>query len=103
MLSKQQIEAVVLESFVTLNKEKQEGQKIPVSNETVLLGSGSPLDSLDFVVIITDIEDQLFALTGEVIPLGTDLKAFQEGNPFRTVATLRRHIEKIIETGSSND
>ena len=103
MLSKQQIENLVLKSLVTLNEEKQEGQKIPVSDETILLGTGALLDSLDFVLIVTDIEEQLHALTGRVIPLGTDVQAFQEGNPFRTVAMLRGHIETILDAGQSND
>ena len=98
MLSEQQIENVVLGSLMTLNNEKQEGQKIPVSNETILLGSGTLLDSLDFILIITDIEEQLNVLTGQDVPLAVDLQAFEDDNPFRSVATLRNHIGIILET-----
>jgi acyl carrier protein len=98
MVSEQQIENVVLESLAKLNTEKQEGQKIPVSDETILLGSGTLLDSLDFIVIITDIEEQLNILTGREYPLTVDLQAFDEDNPFRTVATLRKHIGIILDS-----
>ena len=102
MLSEQQIESVVLGSLVTLNNEKREGNKIPVSDETILLGSGTLLDSLDFIVIVTDIEEQLNALIGQEIPLAVDLQALEVDNPFRTVATLRNHIGALLQTTQAN-
>ena len=102
MLTEQEIENVVLGSLVTLNTEKQEGHKIPVSDETILLGTGTLLDSLDFIVIITDIEQQLRVLVGREIQLSVDVQAFEKDNHFRTVATLRDHIGGILETGLAN-
>lgn len=102
MLSAQQIEDLLRDSLISLNEEKPEGRKIPVSNDTVLLGGGTLLDSLDFVVIITDIEERLHALTGREIPLGADLQAFDEDNSFRTVATLGKHITIILQSEQSN-
>ena len=93
MLTSAQIKDLLRDSLVRLNEEKAEGQKIPISDATVLLGTGTLLDSLDFVAIVTDIEDQLHALAGQAIPLGTDMQAFDDDNPFRTVATLEKHIE----------
>jgi len=103
MLTTDQVRGVLRDSLIKLNEEKPEGHKIPVSDDTVLLGTGTLLDSLDFVVIVTDIEEQLHALTGRVIPLATDLQAFEEENPFRTVETLREHIETILNNAQSND
>jgi acyl carrier protein len=103
MLTSAQIKDVLRDSLVRLNEEKAEGQKIPISDATVLLGTGTLLDSLDFVVIVTDIEDQLQALTGQVIPLGTDMQAFDDSNPFRTVATLKEHIGMLLSSGNPND
>ena len=56
MLTTQQVKDLVLDSIVAVNEEKQGGEQIPVSPETVLLGSGSPLDSLDFILLVTNIE-----------------------------------------------
>jgi len=102
MLTTAQIKDLLRDSLVKLNEEKAEGQKIPISDETVLLGTGTLLDSLDFVVIVTDLEEQLHALTGQMIPLGTDMQAFDDNNPFRTVATLEEYIGMLLSSRTPN-
>ena len=102
MLTNEQIKGLLRDSLVRLNDEKAEGQKIPIADDTVLLGTGTVLDSLDFVEIVTEIEEQLHALTGKAIPLGTDMQAFDDDNPFRTIATLEAHIAILLNSESSN-
>lgn len=99
MLSKQDVSNLVQESLKGLNQEKEEGNKIPVANDTVILGSGTLLDSLDFIVIITDIEERLFASTGQSIQLVVDLDSPEESNPFRNVDTLSEHITEMLKPG----
>ena len=98
MLTQQEIEDVVRDSLVTLNEEKEEGEQIPIADETVLFGVGAMLKSLDFVLIVTAIEERLYDLTGREIEIGKDLQTIEEDNPFRTVATLRGHIARILES-----
>ena len=92
MLTTQQVNDLVLESIVAVNEEKQGGEQIPVSPDTILLGSGSPLDSLDFILLVTNIEERLHSKTGREVELSSDLQSFEEYNPFRTVTTLCEHI-----------
>ena len=99
MLSKQQASDLVLESLVALNQEKEEGAKIPVSSDTVLLGTGTDLDSLDLIFVITNIEDRLYALANREIQLAADAKVFEGDDPFRTVASLGDHIAAIMQSG----
>lgn len=103
MLPMQQIKDLVRESLITLNEEKKEDQKIPVCDDTVLLGSGTLLDSLDFIVLVTNIEERLHTLTGREIQLVADLPSSQEDNPFRTIGTLSRHIATIMQSEQSGD
>ena len=99
MLSKQQASDLVLESLVALNLEKDEGEKIPVAADTVLLGMGAGLDSLDLIFVITNIEDRLYDLEHREIQLAGDSKAFEGKHPFRTVTTLGEHIAAILKSG----
>lgn len=99
MLTKQQANDLVLESLVALNEEKEDDEKIPVSTDTVLLGMGTGLDSLDLIFVITNIEDRLYDLAKREIQLATDAQAFEGDHPFRTVATLGEHIAAIMHSG----
>ena len=103
MLSMQQIRGIVNDSLNAINEEKAEGSKIPISDDTVLLGTGTLLDSLDFVLLVTNVEEGLQNLTGQEVAIGADLQSFEEENPFRTVATLSNHIETILQLGQSNE
>lgn len=98
MLSKQQVKDLVRDSLIALNVEKKDDQKIPVSDDTILLGRGTLLDSLDLVFVVTDIEERLHALTGQEIQLATDLQSFDEDHPFRTAATLSEHIATVLQS-----
>ena len=95
MLTIQQAKELVLQSLAALNEEKEAGEKIPVSVDTVLMGIGTPLDSLDLIFLITNIEDRLFAIADREIQLAADSQAFEGNHPFRTVTTLSEHIAAI--------
>lgn len=101
MLSKQDVSVLVQESLKGLNEEKEDNKKIPVSEDTVLLGTGTLLDSLDFIVIITDIEERIFAATGQDYQLSMDLDSPEESNPFRNIGTLSEHIAAELKSGTS--
>ena len=98
MLSKQQASDLVLESLVALNLEKEESEKIPVSIDTVLLGTGTSLDSLDLIFVITNIEDRLYDLADQEIQLAAETNVFDGDRPFRTVETLGDHIVTLMES-----
>lgn len=98
MLSKQQASDLILESLVALNQEKEENSKIPVAYDTVLLGKGSELDSLDLIFVITNIEDRLHDLANREIQLAGEANVFDGDHPFRTVETLGEHIAVLLES-----
>lgn len=54
-----QIRHIVYEALNELNKYRSSHEPLNVCDELVLFGAGSPLDSLDLVSIITDIEEKL--------------------------------------------
>ena len=101
-LSKRQIENLVLGSLRLLNEEKQDDKKIPVASGTVLLGTGTQLDSLDFVVVITDIEERLQNAIGSEFELAVEMQSEDGSNPFRSVESLCEHIAAILEQESAS-
>ena len=99
MLSEQQAKELVRDSLVAINEEKKGGDPIPIGEDTVLLGSGSVLDSLDFILVISNVEDRVFALTNKQLQLVSGIESFDGDHPFRTATTLAAHIMSILETG----
>jgi len=97
MVTKQEISALIQESIKALNEEKAEDKKIPVSDDTRLLGSGTLMDSLDFIVVITSIEERVLASTGQNVELDVDLDTPEESNPYRDVGTLSAHIATMLD------
>ena len=98
MLTQQQISEVVRDSLVAVNDEKPADDRFTVNEETVLLGSGSALDSLDFILVVSNVEDRLLSLTGKQYQLVSGMEAFDGDHPFRTASTLSAHIMSVLGT-----
>ena len=92
MLSADQVKEIILESLGALNEEKKPDELIRVAHDTVLLGRGSMLDSLDFILLVTNVEERLHAAAGRDIEVVAPFESFEEQNPFRSVTTLSEHI-----------
>jgi acyl carrier protein len=98
MLTKEDVQNIIRDSIVAINEEKQGGEQIPVAEDTVLMGSGTVLDSLDFILLVTNIEERLYASIKQQIQLVHDMGAFDNNNPFRTADSLSDHIISVIGT-----
>lgn len=69
---------------------------VTVTAETVILGSGTALDSLGFVTFISDLEERVSAATGqEHYLILTDIHDSNAGQSFLSAGTLAQYIEKI--------
>jgi hypothetical protein len=70
------------------------------SRETVILGSGSELDSISFVTFITEVEDRVQSETGEEFYLVlNEIDAFNINNPNLTIGGLSDYISATIKEG----
>jgi acyl carrier protein len=71
-------------------------ERIQVTEDTRLLGSGSSLDSIGFVTFITDLEERLTTEAKRDVPLlFNELHEFNAGNPHLSAGVLARYIESI--------
>jgi len=71
-------------------------QEVNLNGGTVLLGTGSPLDSIALVTFVTDLEDRLSRETNqEVFLVFSDFHEFNADNPFLSVGTFARYIVNL--------
>jgi hypothetical protein len=86
------------ESFDSLLRSEILEAAIVVTSDTVILGTGSFLNSLGFVTFISDMEERVSAVTGqEQYLVLTEIHEFNADQAFLSAGTLARYIEKITE------
>ena len=84
------------ESFDSMQRSGMLDEAIVVDSDTVILGSGSPLDSLGFVTFISDLEERLSAETDQEHYLAlTEIHEFNAEQAFPSAGTLTQYVEKI--------
>lgn len=67
-------------------------KQLTFAPETPLFGQGSPLDSLDLVLFLVEVEGLLAERFGLERPLSDDRAMSQQRSPFRTMETLAEYI-----------
>lgn len=86
------------ESFDSMKRSGMIEDDIVVNFDTVILGSGSSLDSLGFVTFISDLEERVSAETDqEHYLILADIHEFNAEQTFLSAGTLAQYIAKITE------
>lgn len=84
------------ESFDSMQRSGMLDDAVVVGPDTVILGSGSALDSLGFVTFISDMEERVSAETDqEHYLILTEIHEFNAEQTFLSAGTLAQYIEKI--------
>jgi hypothetical protein len=89
---------LIQDSFDSMQRSGMLDNLVVTNSETVILGAGSPLDSLGFVTFISDMEERISAATGHDHYL--DLAEIQEFNIDQSIlsaGTLAQYITEIAE------
>ena len=74
-------------------------EELALQEGSALIGPGAVLDSIAFVTLFTDLEEQLSEQTGkEIYLLIDDVHAFNPEDTFLTVGVLADYIEHLLET-----
>lgn len=96
MVSKEKAIQLMQNSVNSLQRIGMLEQEVNLNGGTVLLGTGSPLDSIALVTFVTDLEDRLSRETNqEVFLVFSDIHEFNADNPFLSVDTLARYIVNL--------
>ena len=91
MLEKEQILEIIYKAIEDLNEENHQHQ-LEKSDNVILLGKGSQLDSIGFVSLISYIEDYIEEEADIVVTLVNEKSIAIEPSPFRTIDTLTKYI-----------
>ena len=84
------------ETFDSMQRSGMLEEAVVIESDTVILGSGSPLDSLGFVTFISDLEERLSAETDQEHYLVlTEIHEFNTEQAFLSAGTLAQYVEKI--------
>jgi acyl carrier protein len=96
MLEKDAIVGLLRESIDSLRRSGIIEADIDVQPQTVLLGSGSSLDSMGFVTFVTDVEERLNRETGKDLYIVlTELEELYPGASELTASMFADYLVKL--------
>jgi len=87
---------IIQETLDSLTNSGMISEKITVDQSTVILGKGSPLDSITFVTFITDLEERLSEKTAKDCYFVIDeIGAFDINNPYLSVEAVANYMVNL--------
>ena len=98
MISQEYALQLIQNSFSSLRRSGLLEQDVVVQADTVLLGTGSPLDSMAFVTFWMDLEDRLNRETDHesyLVLVLNEIHEFNTDNAYLTADTLARYMVKL--------
>jgi acyl carrier protein len=78
-----------------LNPQLKDGKRLEASEETILFGEGSRLDSLDLVNLIMAVEQHIAELSGEDVILASEAAMSRKRSPYRSVGSLADYAVEV--------
>jgi acyl carrier protein len=98
MITKEFASKLIKESLSSLERTGLIKQEVIIDKDTVLLGTGSPLDSIAFVTLVADLEDRLNRETGQELSLVlNEIHEFNVNVPYLTAETLSEYMIKLSD------
>ena len=102
MFSKERALALIQESLDSLQRSGMLNQAVAVTSDTVLLGTGSFLDSLGFVTLVTELEDRMNQEMGREIYFVLDeVQNFNINNPFLSAGVFADYMQDLAARGAA--
>ena len=100
MLTKEEVQEVVLNALRNINEERSANRQIPIRLDTRLFGRNAVLDSLALVSVIVDVEDAISQAEGREISLSDDRAMSQQESPFSDANALVSYILLLQSEGA---
>jgi hypothetical protein len=97
MYNEERVVAIIQDCAQALHRGKILGAELDVRPETILLGSDSPLDSLGFVALISEVESRINDETGGDLSISLmEVEGLDESNPHMTAGKLAAYISREL-------
>jgi acyl carrier protein len=91
-----EIKDIVLDALRNANLSRPGDEQLTVTDDALIFGPGSPLDSMGLVALLIDIEEAL-ATNGARVSLSDDRAMSQSRSPFRSVPRLVEFIHSLLQ------
>ena len=93
----EKIKEIIKKAVEELNEQLEENKKIEYADDLKLMGKGAVLNSMDFVALITIIEELIGDEFDKDIYIVSDKAFSRENSPFRTMETLTNYVEELLK------
>lgn len=95
-MTKEQTVNLMQESFDSMQRSGMIDESITIAPDTVILGTGSMLDSLGFVTFISDLEERVSAAAGkEYFLILSDIHDANSDQTYLSAEALASYIEQL--------
>lgn len=101
VVNTEKIREIIFESIEEINSQLTEDRQIQKSDDAVLYGQKSVLDSLGLVNLIVDIEQRFHDKTEITINLADEKALSQKNSPYLTVKSLSDYISQLLNDNIS--
>ena len=91
------VRAVVYTALSNLNEEQPDNQKIELSDDAILFGGNSAVDSLSLVSVIIDVETEISTEFDRPIALTDDRAMTRQPSPFDSVGNLIAYVVELLQ------
>ena len=88
---------IIKEAVAELNEQLEEKRKIEFSDDVRLIGRAAAVDSMDFVALITIIEELVADKLGKSIRIVSDRAFSMERSPFQSIGTLTDFVTELVK------
>lgn len=87
---------IIFEALKSLNEELPTDQQVALSENTLLFGGESTIDSLSLVSVIVDVETAISTQFDRPVALTDDRAMSREPSPFTSVRTLTDFVVELL-------
>lgn len=94
-LDRETLAALVTECLAEILNDKGVELSEPLGAETRLIGRRSPLDSMDLVALIVEVEQRLAEDFSLPVVLADDAAMSRERSPFLSIGTLVEYVQEL--------
>ena len=88
------VENIIKQAVEELNEQREE--QLPYAPETLLMDIHSNIDSMEFVTLISIIEELVADKYDKTIRIVSDKAFSREHSPFRSIGTLTAFVEELV-------
>jgi len=101
MITHEEALEMIQASVSSLTRAGLIAHDVSVQEDTVLLGRGSPLDSIAFVTFVTELEERISREANrELFLVLQDIQDYEADNPYLTAGSMARYLCRLTVQSS---